>query len=80
MTSYWTALLASLFPPRDEEEALRRENGRVDRLIAEKKLRIRHLRKKVKTRKKENFMKRMESLPAQVKLVQIDGLAKTSEE
>ena len=53
---------------------------RVDRLIAEKKLRIRHLRKKVKTRKKENFMKRMESLPAQVKLVQIDGLAKTSEE
>ena len=84
MSSYWTSFFSSIFPPQSEEEVVRRENARVDHLIAEKKLRIKHLKKKVKARKdkrrKENFMKRMETLSAQVRMVHIEGLGRTSDE
>jgi len=84
MSSYWTSFFSSIFPPQNEEEVVRRENARVDHLIAEKKLRIKHLKKKVKARKekrrKEKFMKRMETLSAQVRMVHIYGLGRTSDE
>ena len=84
MSSYWTAFFSSIFPPQSEEEVVRRENARVDHLIAEKKLRIKHLKKKVKARKdkrrKDKFMKRMETLSAQVRMVHIEGLGRTSDE
>ena len=51
----------------------------MDRLIAEKKLRIKHLKKRLRNKKKDKFMKRMESLSAQVKMVHINGLGKTSD-
>ena len=53
MSSYWTSFFSSIFPPQNEEEVVRRENARVDHLIAEKKLRIKHLKKKVKARKEK---------------------------
>jgi len=80
MSTYWTSLLASIFPPRSQEEAIRREHARVDHLIAEKKLRVKYLKKRVKERKKEKFIKKMEKIPAKVAMVHIDGLSKTSDQ
>lgn len=80
MVSYWTSLFASLFPPTNQEEAIRREHARVDYLIAERKLQMKSLRKKVKEKKKEKFRKKMENVPARVTMVHIEGLGKTPDQ
>ena len=69
----------AFFQPKNEAERKKKENARIDREIANKKLEIKRLKSKIQYRKKDKFRKKMERLPAQVKLISIEGLSRTAD-
>ena len=79
MAGVWSSIASALFKPKDEAEKLKKENARIDKEIATKTLEIKKLKTNLKTYRKEKFHKKLEKLPAQVRMINIDGLSKTSD-
>merc|ERR1719250_170173 len=76
MAGIWAAVASALFRPKDEAERLKKENARIDK----KKLEIKKIKMSIKNRRKEKFHKKLTRMPAEVKMVNIDGLSRTSDE
>ena len=80
MAGVLRGIVAALFKPKDEAERLKQENARIDKEIASKKLEIKKIKTNLKDYRKDKFHKKMEKLSAQVTMVNIDGLSRTSDE
>ena len=80
MAGIWNAVASALFKPKDEAERLKKENARIDKEIESKKLEIKKIKTTLKNHRKEKFHKKLEKMPAKVKLVNIEGLLRTSDE
>ena len=73
-------MVAALFQPKDEAERLKQENARKDKEIASRKLLMKKIKTNLKNYREDRFNKKMEKFPAKVKMINIDGLSKTSDE
>ena len=80
MAGMLRGIVAALFKPKDEAERSKQENARIDKEIASKKLEIKKIKTNLKDYRKDKFHKKMEKLSAQVTMVNIDGLSRTSDE
>ena len=80
MAGIWAAVASALLRPKDEAETLKKENARIDKEIENKKLEIKKIKMTIKNRRKEKFHKKLTRMPAEVKMVNIDGLSRTSDE
>ena len=80
MVGVWNAVASSLFKPKDEAERLKKENAKIDKEIESKKLEIKKIKTTLRNHRKDKFHAKMERLPATVRIINIDGLSKTSDE
>ena len=79
MAGVWNAIVTAVLRTRDKDEKLRKENARIDREIASKKLEIKKIKTNVRNYRKDKFHDKLEKLPAKVTVVNIDGLSRTSD-
>ena len=79
MAGVWSAIVTKLFRPENKAEILKQETARIDKEMLSKKLEIKKLKKTLASHRKEKFFKKLEKLPAQVVLVNIDGISRTSD-
>ena len=79
MAGVWSSIVTKLFRPENKAGRLKQENARIDKEILSKKLEIKKLKKTLASNRKEKFIKKLEKLPAQVVLVNIDGISRTSD-
>ena len=79
MAGMWSSIVTKLFRPESKAERLKQETTRIDKEIVGKKLEIKKLKKTLTNKRKEKFIKKLEKLPAQVVIVNIDGISRTSD-
>ena len=74
MGSFWDQ-----FGAQTEEEKLRRKNAELDKKIGNKELEIKMIKKKLQRYRQDKFRKKMETRPAFIKKITIEGLNRTSD-